>query len=470
MASIFESIDFEVNPIYQFWRDADELSLQDTKERTILKSNLMYLTPSGTFKSRVTILTPGKLYLCKGSIPSKMVIVTWKRLEAFCESNEDEERFGFRLVQRGVFQDFYVKTPKDLEKWLEALSNETILADLEEDFAIIKEIGSGNYAKVFLAQDLQSQKEFAIKSISKQAILASSRSTSALISEISVMRKLAHPYLLKLYKVYENDKYIHLILDYVPGGDLFHRIIERTRFSEENASKFMKNLLEAMDYMHSNNFIHRDLKPENILMMNSTDDFEFKIADFGLACECIEDQLIRCGSPGYVAPEILKKMSYSKKVDIFSAGIILYVLLSSRAPFFGKTQNEILMRNKECKIYFQDRYWKSVTKEGIDCVLRLTDSNPDSRPSAREALRHPWFALNFKDKVKVQVLNLPDVKENGISAELMRRMNKARGPDGVIQKKEEEDKGLSEGQKASMNQQAKNLLSRLREIDSAIKK
>lgn len=472
MASIFESIDYEVNPTYKFWREADELSLQDSTERKILKSTLMFLTPNGKFKLRTVILTPGRMYMCKGdnSIPSKMVIVTWKKLEAFCEASDDEERYGFRLIQRGIFQDFYVKNPRELEDWLDALSNESILADLEEDFAVIKEIGNGNYAKVYLAQDVQDHKEFAIKSISKQAILASSRSTSALISEISVMRKLLHPHLLKLHKVYENEKFIHLILDYLPGGDLFHRIIERSSISEQNSVKFMKNLLEALDYMHSHNFIHRDLKPENILMANLTDDFEFKIADFGLACECIEDQLIRCGSPGYVAPEILKKMSYGKKVDIFSAGIILYVLLSSRAPFFGKTPNEVLMRNKECKIYFQDRYWRNVSKEGIDFVLRLTESNPDSRPSAKEALRHPWLSLSIKEKPIAKLLDVPDGNSNGISGELMRRMNKARGPDGIVPKKEEEAKGLSEVQKASINQNAKNLLSRLRSMDTEIKK
>jgi calcium-dependent protein kinase len=469
MASVFETIDQTVNQSFKFWRHLDELAIQDFSERKIHSSSLQFLSPSSSFKTRSIVLTPTRIYKVKHDRPKKMSIVTWKKLEAFCEASDQEERFGFRLTQGGIFQDFYSKNPKELEDWLDALSKVAILNDLEEDYAIIKEIGSGNYAKVYLAQDVQDHKQYAVKSISKEAVMNSNRTVNALISEINIMRKLDHPYLLKLHRVYENDKFIHLILDYLPGGDLFHRIIEKSNFSEEDSIKFMKNLLEALDYMHSLNFIHRDLKPENILLTRLDCDYDFKIADFGLACECKEDQLLRCGSPGYVAPEILKKMTYNKKVDIFSAGIILYVMLSSRAPFFGKTQNEILMRNKECKIYFQDRYWKNVSREGIDCVLRLTDSDPEARPSARDALKHVWFSTSHQPRPKMASLTIPESNEAGISAELMRRMNRQRGPDGLI-KKEEEEKKVSEVQRNIMNQNAKNLLSKLRDLDPLLKK
>ena len=443
--------------------------MQDCTERKTHSSILQFLTPSGSFKERKVVLTSSRIYKIKHETPSKMSIVTWKRLEAFCEASDQEERFGFRLAQGGIFQDFYAKTPKELEEWLDALSKVAVLTDLEEDYAIIKEIGCGTYAKVYLAQDVQDHKQYAVKSISKEAVLSSNRTATALISEIHIMRRLDHPFLLKLHKVYENDKFIHLILDYLPGGDLFHRIIEKSNFTEDDSIKFMKNLLEALDYMHSQNYIHRDLKPENILMTRLDCDYEFKIADFGLASECKEEQLLRCGSPGYVAPEILKKMNYGKKVDIFSAGIILYVILSSRAPFFGKTPNEILMRNKECKIYFQDRYWKNVSKEGIDCVLRLTDSDPESRPTARDALNHPWFLTCQDTRPRLSLLPVPEQDGVGISAELMRRMNRQRGPDGVI-RREDEEKKISEVQRTNMNQNAKNLLSKLRDLDPVNKK
>ena len=242
---------------------------------------------------------------------------------------------------------------------------------------------------MYLAQDLENHQEYAIKSIKKEVVFSSSRGANSVVSEIEIMRKLMNPVFIKLYRIYENDDFVHLVVDYVEGGDLFHRIQKKERFSEELTSKFMKNMLEGLHYLHSMNIVHRDLKPENILMVSNDLDYEFKICDFGLACEDGDDQALRCGSPGYVAPEILMKKSYNNKVDIFSAGIILFILLSGRAPFYGTTANEILVKNKECRLHFHDKYWKTVSKDGIDLVLKLTDPNPDSRVTAAEALMHP---------------------------------------------------------------------------------
>ena len=477
MSSIFESIDREVNQTLKFWNALDELHIQDSTERKIHESPLLFLMPNGSWKTRNVILTSTRIYYTSkdSKKPKKMAVIIWKKLEPFTEESEQEERFGFRLIQAGIYQDFYTKTPDQLEEWLDKLSRVVILNDIEDDYIMIREIGSGNYAKVHLAQDIQEHKEFAVKSIDKEAILTSTRSVSALISEIGVMRKLNHPNLITLYRVYENQKSVHLILDYVPGGDLFHRIIERNKFTEETAAKFMKNLMEVLTYMHSMNIVHRDLKPENILMTNLDNDWEFKIADFGLACESKDEQVLRCGSPGYVAPEILKKKTYGKKVDIFSAGIILYVLLSSRAPFYGKTANEILLRNKECKIYFQDKYWKTVSKEGIDFVLALTDSDPESRPTSAEALKHRWLYLNHNSTIKTESLAVPEKETShsniGISSELMRRFNKNReesSPSMAKMKRDEVEEKISQAAKANALKIAKNVRAKLMDADSAL--
>ena len=472
MASLFETADHDSNPSSEFWKQPDEHAILDCETKKVKSGLVKFFDSSGKIKEKILVLTPGKLYTCKENKPARMAEIYWKRLEAFSEENAEDQRYGFRLVQRGVFQDFYVKTAQELESWIDCLSSFVILTDLEEDFTVIKEIGSGNYGKVYLAHDCQDQKEFAVKSICKQAIVASARSTVALISEIKIMRRLSHPALIKLHRVYETAEHVHLILDYVQGGDLFQRIQHKSCYSEADAAQFMRSLLEALDYIHSHNYIHRDLKPENILLVRQEDDVKFKIADFGLACECREDQVQRCGSPGYVAPEILKKRNYGKKCDVFSAGIILYILLSYRAPFFGKSTNEILVRNKECKIYFQDKYWKHVSREGIDCVLRLTDPDPESRPTAREALKHPWLSLANACKVKNSAVYaspaLRTEKDSGISAELMRRMNRARGGE-VVAARGETVKGVSEEQRNAVNQNAKNLLSKLRAFDTGLK-
>ena len=277
-----------------------------------------------------------------------------------------------------------------LEKWLGHLANVTIMGELEQDFAVIKDLGEGGYGIVRLIQELEDgHHKYAVKSMVKDEIKKKSRGMSAVISEIEIMQKIKHPSFVSLHRIYENEKYIHLIMEYVEGGSLFHRFQRGLIFSEEKAAKFMKDMLEALNYMHSLEIVHRDIKPENILMISNDDDTKFKICDFGLAYVSGQDQTLRCGSPGYVAPEILKKKSYNHKVDIFSAGIICYILLSGRNPFTGHSHKEILMKNEECRFYFSDEYWGHVSREGVDFVLKLTDPDPESRYSAEQALKHP---------------------------------------------------------------------------------
>jgi len=254
---------------------------------------------------------------------------------------------------------------------------------------IIKKIGKGNYAKVYLVQDVDNYEEFALKSISKKKILNSTRGVSAVVNEINIMKKLHHPNLVAIHRVYESEKHVNLILDYVSGGDLFQRLLKKINFTEYNASCFIKNLLEALSYMHELKIVHRDLKPENILMMSTEDDTKIKLVDFGLACEIKNNGFLKCGSPGYVAPEILRNMPYGTKIDVFSAGVILYIVLCGRVPFAGNAQQDVLQQNKQCKIYFKAKHWKNISRTGIDLVLRMTDPNPGTRISAREALEHP---------------------------------------------------------------------------------
>lgn len=230
------------------------------------------------------------------------------------------------------------------------------MTGVADDYVKIKKIGKGNYAQVYLVQESNSYREFALKSISKHIISQSSRGISSVINEITIMKRLNHPNIIKLHKIYESEKHIHLILDYVSGGDLFQRLIAKQSFSELKSSKFIKNVLEALNYMHNENIVHRDLKPENIIMVSETDDTKIKLADLGLACEIKNEALIKCGSPGYVAPEILRSMPYGTKIDVFSAGVILYILLSGRVPFSGQKPQEILIKNKQCKIFFKAKH------------------------------------------------------------------------------------------------------------------
>ncbi|OMJ73083.1 hypothetical protein SteCoe_28310 [Stentor coeruleus] len=330
--------------------------------------------------------------------PKFMSTINWKKVEPFTEECSSDKRFGFRLGHKSIFQDFYTKNSSELDLWLDNLSKVSIMSDLEMDFAIIKQIGQGNYAEILLAEDLGSHKQFAIKNLSKNKFQKTVNGTLLVLNEIEIMRKFPHPNIINLYKVYESESIISLVLDYFPEGDLFQRLTKKNRLQEKNAAKLMMNLLEVLNFLHENHVIHRDLKLENVLMKTSDNDYEIKLCDFGLACISGDEQVLRCGSPGYIAPEILNRQSYSSKVDIFGAGVILYVLLSGRFPFHGKNTGDILLKNKQCILNFSEKCWRKISEYAIDFVKRLMDPDPYTRISAAEALRHPWFYHHNKKK------------------------------------------------------------------------
>lgn len=142
------------------------------------------------------------------------------------------------------------------------------------------------------------------------------------------MRKMNHENIIKLHEVHENDTNIYLVLELLRGGELFERIVKKGIYTEKDAAVLMKKLLSALDYMHSKGIMHRDIKPENLILKDPDNNHDVKIADFGLATVVSQGEYLfrRCGTPGYVAPEILADEKYDQKVDIFSAGVILYIL------------------------------------------------------------------------------------------------------------------------------------------------
>lgn len=201
----------------------------------------------------------------------------------------------------------------------------------------------------------------------------------AVLLEIDVLRQMSHPNVVELYEVYESSKYIHLLLPYLEGGELFERIKAKGLYKESDASKVMHQFLSALEYLAKRNIVHRDLKPENLILATKGDDHDMRIADFGLACYLTEEEktlYLRCGSPGYVAPELLDDRGYDTQADVFSAGVIMYVMLTGRPLFRGDNVNEILEKNKTCQLEFPAKYWDHISAEAKDLAEGMLRSDP----------------------------------------------------------------------------------------------
>ena len=166
----------------------------------------------------------------------------------------------------------------------------------------------------------------------------------------------------------------------------------------------MRNFISALEYVHRKLIVHRDLKPENLLLASKDNNWDLKIADFGLATtlDTPEEKLfLRCGSPGYVAPELLQEKGYNCKADIFSVGVIFYIILTGRPLFKGNTPEEILEKNMKCEYEFNDRQWETISPAAKDLTLKLLAEDPEMRITAKEALEHTWFTNESQDGIGI---------------------------------------------------------------------
>lgn len=212
-----------------------------------------------------------------------------------------------------------------------------------------------------------------------------------MLQEIDSLKAIKCAGILRLHKVFLSVKYVYLILDYLDGGELKDRIKSLKRYEENDAIRIMANLLKALDHIHSKNVVHRDLKPENLILVSKEDDFDVRIADFGLATIMNKPLFERCGTPGFVAPEILSGKGYDFKVDIFSMGAILYFLLTGKHAFRGCNPASILRNNEECKVEFPEAEWKQISEQAKDLVQKMLCKDPAQRISTKEARKHKWL-------------------------------------------------------------------------------
>eukprot|EP00915_Cephaloidophora_sp_WS-2016_P010811 GHVH01015911.1.p1 GENE.GHVH01015911.1~~GHVH01015911.1.p1 ORF type:complete len:659 (+),score=82.83 GHVH01015911.1:3061-5037(+) len=268
---------------------------------------------------------------------------------------------------------------------------------LEDYYSFSKSsnLGKGSYGTVSKVRCLFSENVRALKTILKSKI----ENITRLKREILIMKRLDHPGIIRLHEVFEDDTNLYLVMEMCTGGELFDRVIKASRFSEQYASRLIKQLLSVLCYCHSNDIIHRDLKPENLLYIDATPQSRIKVIDWGFALKCNKDHRLSSvvGTPYYVSPDVLFG-DYSHSCDVWSTGVILYITLCGYPPFYGADNKEILRKVKEGKYSFDEKHWSGRSKSVKSLITQLMTFNGKERLSAREALQHEW--IRFFDRTE----------------------------------------------------------------------
>jgi calcium-dependent protein kinase len=213
---------------------------------------------------------------------------------------------------------------------------------------------------------------------------------------VRILKSVDNPHVISTLDVFEDNSQVSIVSEFVEGGELFDRIIQEKSFTEDKAKEVMRQVLVGVEYLHSIQVVHRDIKPENVLCQKTEWPFQVKLTDFGLS-NMIDNEkdnsnalLSHVGTSFYLAPEVVGKKGYGPGVDVWACGVVLYIMLCGRFPFWGKTDIEYL-NSLQRGPDMHGEGWSSVSEEGRKFVRRLLDLNPNTRPSAKEALELPWF-------------------------------------------------------------------------------
>ncbi|TDH68820.1 hypothetical protein CCR75_006668 [Bremia lactucae] len=259
-------------------------------------------------------------------------------------------------------------------------------------YTLGKVIGSGSYSVVRESVHKKSKRKFAIKCIKRSEL--SAEDDEAIQFEVAILKQMQHPNIMTLEEFFVEQDYYYLVTEFVSGGELFDRIVEKTFYTEKEARDLIKILIGAIQYCHDQNVVHRDLKPENLLLLSAKNDASIKLADFGFAKTVTKDNsglVTTCGTPGYVAPEILEGASYGKPVDIWSIGVITYILLCGYPPFHDESQPLLFKKIRLGQYYYDSPYWDDVSTDAKDFISNMLKVDPKDRASAKELLEHKWI-------------------------------------------------------------------------------
>lgn len=256
-------------------------------------------------------------------------------------------------------------------------------------------LGSGAFAEVWLCDHKRTQETRAVKILHKSGITEEDIKSRAVFTEVEILKSLDHPNVLKVFEYFEDEIDYFIVMEFCPGGDVFNKLESVGTVTERYAARLIKFLLSGLAYLHSRHVVHRDIKPENLLITNgdSYDEFSIKIIDFNVATRKRSETLKEVtGTTDYMAPEVFRGL-YNEKCDIWSTGVVIYLLVSGCLPFPCPNEEEAERNICHAKFTFPKELFGKISDSCKDFIGKLLNKNLNSRPSALEALQHPWLKI-----------------------------------------------------------------------------
>ncbi len=260
----------------------------------------------------------------------------------------------------------------------------------EAKYSVKEVLGKGSFAKVKRCIRRSDKSVLAVKIIPKKDL---SQAELAIVNdEVTIMTKIDNPNCVRLFDLFETKKKLYLVMEFLQGGELFESIVQLEKYSEKEAAEVIRSVASALKYLHGIGIVHRDLKPENLIYAKKNPYRELKVTDFGLAKLKKRSEMLTtaCGTPGYVAPEVLKKQEYNEAVDVWSLGVILYILLCGFPPFYHEQTQKLYALIKAGDYQFPHDYWKDITDSAKELIRKMLTVDPKKRITVDQILQHPW--------------------------------------------------------------------------------
>lgn len=293
--------------------------------------------------------------------------------------------------------------------------------NISSRFHIGEKLGSGACGIVRLVYDRYTCEAYAMKQIKKNQLASTPNDTKRIMNEVLIMKNLSHPCVIKMHEIIDNADSVYIILELMKGGDLLSRIIDKKKLPEHTSKLFFMQMCYAVKYLHDKNITHRDLKPDNVLLETTDEETLIKISDFGLSKFVQNESVMRtlCGTPLYVAPEVLitgGRGSYTKKVDIWSLGVVLFVCLSGTIPFSDDYGTPVTDQIKKGKYSFRSAAWRNVSSQAKTLIQGMLTVNPTQRLSIDDVLRNRWLRDPdiIKQTEKLMKIDIHPVQQENI--------------------------------------------------------